>query len=272
MDCKKFSDSARHDEGPAAAIFAGARIVGSVILQDMQTRFGRNYFSFLVAVGWPLAHAMFMIGGYLLINKLAPIGDDPAIFIATGALTYVLCFYPGRSISLLYLQQRQLLGMPVIKPIHLIYAGLVIELLTAAIVAIVICSALALTGTDIIPINPTEAASALGATLLLAVGLGVFNVVLVALIGPFYVVVYVMIMVGLYLTAGVFIPIWMVPEPARSVMKFNPLLNLVEWIRSAYYASYDPDLVNKPLVLGTALVALFLGLLGERFLRNKFYV
>jgi capsular polysaccharide transport system permease protein len=252
-------------------ISVGARVVSAVVRQDMRTRFGRNYFSYVVAIGWPLTHAIFLIGAYWLVNRVAPVGDDPAVFIATGVVPYILCLYPSRSMPMLYLYNRQLLGLPAIKPIHLICAGLVVELLTAAIVAILIYLCLALGGVDIAPIDLGEAALALAATIFLAIGLGVFNVVMAALMGPFYLVFYIVMMIAVYISAGVLVPIWLVPEPMRTYLRYNPMLNLVEWSRSAYYSSFDPDLINKSLVLGTATCLLFIGLLGERFLRNKFY-
>ena len=247
------------------------RIVAAILLQDMQTRFGRGYFSFLVAVGWPLSHAAFILGGYLLVNRLAPVGDDPAIFAVTGVLPYILCFYPGRMMPFLYLMNRQLLAMPVIRPIHMIVAGFIIEMIIGSIILLLLVAALAMTGVDVWPLDAPQAAAALAATLYLAIGLGAFNVVGTALLGPFYLTFYIVLMIGMYISSGVFIPVWMIPESTRRYLDFNPIFNLVEWLRSAYYASYDPDLVNKPLVLGVATVFLFLGLAGERFLRNKFF-
>jgi capsular polysaccharide transport system permease protein len=61
------------------------------------------------------------------------------------------------------------------------------------------------------------------------------------------------------------------PETIRDYLDYNPLLHLVEWLRSAYYSSYDEALVDKTLVLGVAASLLALGLAGERFLRGRFY-
>ncbi|MCB1536047.1 MAG: hypothetical protein KDJ44_15350 [Rhodoblastus sp.] len=255
-----------------APLSASRRIVAAILLQDMQTRFGRSYFSYVVAVAWPLSHAVFIMGAYLLVNELAPVGDDPAIFALTGALPYILCFYPGRTMPIIFLQNRQLLNMPVVRPVHIMASALTIELLTGSIVLILILGGAVIGGVDIVPHDLTTASVAVFATLFLGVGVGAFNVICTAVVGPFYLVFYIVSMIGLYITSGVYVPTWMIPESTRRFVEYNPLFNLVEWMRSAYYASYDPDLVNKPLVLGTATVALFLGLLGERFLRNKFYV
>ena len=256
---------------PKSPLGEHRRIVAAILLQDMQTRFGGGYFSYVVAVGWPLAHALFMIGAYLVVNRLAPVGDDPTIFALTGVLPYILCLYPGRMMPILYFQNKLLLNMPVIRPIHIIAAGLMMELLTGLIVLTLILGVGLLAGVDVFPHDVTTGSTALLATLYLGVGLGTLNVICSAVVGPFYVLFYVVVMIGLYVTSGIYVPSWMIPESTRAYLTYNPLFNLVEWLRSAYYASYDPDLVDKSLVVGTATIALFLGLLGERFLRNKFY-
>ena len=247
------------------------RIIGAILLQDMQTRFGRSYFSYLVAVAWPMSHALFIIGGYILLNKIAPVGDNPTVFALTGTLPYILCLYPGRTMPMIFLQNRQLLNLPVIRPLHIIFSALIIEMLTGFIVLILILAVAVVGDVDIWPRNLEAACTAIFATLCLGLGLGTFNVVCTALFGPFYVIFYIVSMIGVYVSSGITMPSWLISESTRYYLSYNPLFNLVEWLRSAYYASYDPDLIDKSLVFKTAAIALLLGLLGERLLRNKFY-
>lgn len=237
----------------------------------MQTRYGRGYRSYFVSVAWPLTHAVFIILAYIAVNHLAPLGDDPIIFVATGVLPYILCLYPGRSMPLLFVLNKALLAMPAIKPIHLIAAGLVIELLTACIVAMLICAILMLAGAEIIPTKLETAALALGATLYLGLGIGVLNVTLISVFGNFYLTFYIVFMVGVYIGSGIIVPPWLMPQGILEILQYNPLLNLVDWIRSAYYVNFNSGPIDTILITGTATVALLLGLLGERFLRNKFY-
>ena len=61
------------------------------------------------------------------------------------------------------------------------------------------------------------------------------------------------------------------PESVREYLTYNPLQHLVEWLRSAYYVSYDPELINKSMILWVGGISLTLGLIGERFLRGKFF-
>ena len=245
------------------------RILGAVLLQDMRTRFGRSYLSYLIAIAWPLGHILAIMGAYLLVNSIVPVGDDPAVFLATGMLPYILCLYPARQLALAVAQNRQLLNIPILRPIHLITARLILELTTAALVCIIFYSVLVASGVDIWPSNLAAAVEALCATLFLAIGVGFLNVVIVALFGPFAIVGFIILMIGLYITSGIYVPVRLVPEPTRSIMVYNPLAHLVDWMRSAYFASYDSSDIGKMYVLGVASVALLLGLLGERFMRNK---
>jgi capsular polysaccharide transport system permease protein len=67
------------------------------------------------------------------------------------------------------------------------------------------------------------------------------------------------------------IPAAFLPEEIREYSIYNPLFNLVEWLRSAYFTSYDSESVNRLNIIGTASVSLALGLLGERYFRGKFF-
>jgi capsular polysaccharide transport system permease protein len=248
-----------------------ARIIGAVLLQDMRTRFGRSSLSYLIAVLWPLSHLSFLVLAYLFTTKIAPIGDDPVVFLGTGLLPYILSFYPARMMAFAILQNRQLLNIPLLKPIHLIIGRCILEILTALVVCALFCFILYMLDVDFAPSNPSEAALAIAASIYLGVGLGFFNVVMCALFGQYFIVAYVLSFIALYIFAGIYFPTYMMPEALKSYMLYNPLLNLVEWLRSAYYASYDTGTINKGLVLGVATVSLALGLLGERFLRGKFF-
>lgn len=257
------------NKGWRETIAAQGRILGAVLLQDMRTRFGRSYTSYLIAIAWPLCHIFVILAAYLLVNSFAPIGEDPAVFLTTGILPYILCLYPSRMLGYALLQNKQLLNIPILRPIHLIVARLLVELTTAALVVLLVYVTLGVAGFDIWPNDPAVAAQAICATLYLAVGFGVLNVVLVSLLGPFVIVGFVLMMLGLYITSGIFLPVQMASDSMRSLMSYNPICNLVEWMRSAYFSSYDVNTVNKGLVIGTASVTLLLGLLGERFMRNK---
>ena len=247
------------------------RIMRAVLIQDMRTRFGSSHIGYLIAIGWPLSHIGVMTLAYLLRISIAPIGDSPTVFIGTAVVPYILSFYPARLVALAIPQNRQLLNIPLIQPIHLIFSRCILETLNAVIVLALFIFVVSLFDVDIMPADMAEASKAIGAAVFLGIGLGFINVTICALVGPYYLVFFLLLMTGLYLISGAYLPPNAIPENLREYMAYNPLTQLIEWLRSAYYASYDSELINKSLIYWIGGISFMLGLVGERFLRGKFF-
>ncbi|PWB88797.1 hypothetical protein C5688_18915 [Methylocystis sp. MitZ-2018] len=247
------------------------RIIGAVLLQDMRTRFGSSQLGYLIAIAWPLSHMAVITISYYLKTQIAPVGDSPTMFISTGVVPYILCLYPARLMAIAITQNRQLLAIPILKPIHLIISRSILEMLNSIIVLFLFLFTLHLLDVAIEPLDYVEASKAIAAAIFLGIGLGFLNVVMCQIFGRFFLIFFIITMITLYIFSGVYIPTWQLPPVVREYMAYNPILNIVEWLRSAYYASYDDEAINKTLVLEVASVSLVLGLVGERFLRGKFF-
>ena len=61
----------------------------------------------------------------------------------------------------------------------------------------------------------------------------------------------------------------MLPEVARYWLSFNPALQGVEWMRSAYYEGYGAGILDKGYMLTFAVVTIFAGFLLERLTRGR---
>ena len=248
------------------------RIVSVVLLMDMRTRFGSSYLSYLIAIGWPLSHLLIIIGSYLIKTAVAPIGDSPAIFVGTGVIPYILCIYPARLSGMAVSQGRGLLGLPILKPIHLIVARWIQEVLNAVLVLSIFLLGLYLADIDFLPLDTLMAAQAVFAAIYLGIGLGLLVAVLTAVVGHYFAIAFTLFMVVLYIFSGAYIPYTSLPSEMQEVIVYNPMFNIVEWLQSAYYTVDNTEVISKTFVLEIASVSLALGLLGERYLRGKFLV
>lgn len=246
------------------------RIIGAVLIQDMRSRFGHSHVGYLVAIAWPLAHLCVITSVFILKTRIAPVGDSPTLFIATGCVPYILCFYPARLMALAIPQNRQLLNIPIIQPLHLIISRSILETLNALIVLALFVSVIYLFDVDVMPSEPTDAAVAVGAAVFFGIGVGFFNVVMCALVGQYFLVAFILVMILLFGFSGVYVPAAAMPDVVREYIIYNPLLHLVEWLRASYFASYDTEQINKAMILWVGGIGLALGLFGERFLRGKF--
>lgn len=245
-------------------------LVGVVLLQDMRTRYGgRSHLGYIFSTMIPLAHMTVITGFYYLRTIVAPLGDNPSLFIATALVPYILCLYPAREMPRTLLENRQLLSIPMLQPIHLMVGRAVLEMLSAIIALAIFLLGLYLIDVDLTPLDPHEAAKAVGAAIFLGIGLGFFNTIMVAIVGVFFIMVFILSAVGLFLLAGIYFPVTSMPEKMREYVDYNPIFQLVEWMRSAYFVNYDMEPVNTTMVLGLALFGFAFGLIGERFIRGK---
>lgn len=245
------------------------RVIYAVMLQDMRTRFSGGYLGFLIAIGWPLAHLVMLLVIRALVTVIAPVGDSSAVYYGTGLLPYILCFYPGRMMNIVMLQNRAMLGLPEIAPMHLVVARALLEILIAIVVTVVFFIGVTLYGVDFMPADPIVAAEAIAVAIYLGIGIGVFNAVFGTLMGQFYQVFYILGMVGLLTASGAYIPLIYAPDRIKWWLEWNPLYQVVNWLRSAYYTDNTLIEVDRLYLIGVASIFLLVGLAGERLLRGK---
>ena len=244
------------------------RILVALIMRDVQTRFFGTALGFVVAIAWPITHIFVLI----LINSAAgratPYGDNAALFFATGALPFMCFNYMSRFTMLGVTLNKPLLSYPIVKVGDILIARAILEVLNAAVVVVVTIIILTIMGVDVWPPRPQEAMYALLACMLLGFGFGIVNGVIGGIF-PFWITPFSLFQIVLWMASGVIIVPDELPESFRYWLSWNPALVGVEWMRSAFYEGYGlGDLLDKPYMLGFAVVTLFVGLLMERSMRG----
>ncbi|HEX8076236.1 MAG TPA: hypothetical protein VF511_00365, partial [Chthoniobacterales bacterium] len=203
-----------------------------------------------------------IVAAYALVNKIAPIGGDPSVFAVSGLLPYIICMYPARLMAMAILQNKPLLNFMIVRPIHLMVSRCILEIINASLVVVITFAILASLGMDVAPADKYEAAAAISGSIYLGIGFGFFNTILVSLFGMVGVVLFVIVMIGLYMTSGAITPITFLPPDLKSLLAYNPLMHCVEWFRYAYFHQNEADL-DRFYVIEVGSLFLFLGLLSE---------
>jgi capsular polysaccharide transport system permease protein len=246
-----------------------ARVVAAIMLRDIRTRYGGIRWNYAVAIAWPLTHLTGIVVVFTFVNRLIPFGTDSVVFVSTGALPYVLCLYPARLSALAFMQGRQLLAFPIIQSTDVILARVVLEALSACLVATLFCLGLWAFGVDLMPQDLPTALTGVYAAIFFGISLGVFTIILYAIFSTPGYLVMILCMIVLYMSSGVYMPMYGSTEQTRFWIGLNPLVHLVEWVRSGYYEMHTPVELDKKYVLGLAAVLLFGGLAGERLFRGR---
>lgn len=159
------------------------------------------------------------------------------------------------------------MAFPEVKILDVLLASALLEILSACCVIIVMVLLAWLSGIDFMPNDIVQAAYALGAALLLGLGFGLVNGV-IALALPFWQVVNALTTILLWTCSGiVFVPDAL-PEVYRNVLAYNPVLQVIEWMRAAYYEGYGDVVLDRTYPIAFGLGAVFVGLLLERAMRG----
>jgi len=240
----------------------------AVMLRDMRTRFFDHGLGFLLVSLWPLAHMTILLVIYKFMGRQAPYGDSLNVFFATGLIPTLLFMYVSRFMSLSLILNRPMLAFPVVNVLDILAARAFLEIIAAALTLAFLIGILWSLGDNPFPYNRDEAVLAYLAVVLLAIGMGVLAGVVVMFF-KFFATVYALSMIVVYITSGTLFVASALPDALAIPLSWNPVLQAVEWMRTAYYPSYSDRLLDKQYLVGFGLGSLCLGLLLERLFRRK---
>jgi capsular polysaccharide transport system permease protein len=244
------------------------QILVAIMLRDVRTRFVGNHFGMIISICWPLTHILVLLAINTGMGRLAPYGDSAALWFATGVIPFMAFNYMARFIILGILINRNMLTLPRIKILDIVFARAIVEVLSAGLIVLIMMLIFWVGGIDFAPINPIQALFALAAMMLLGLGIGTINAIIAAAI-PIWGTVFVLFQIVMWIVSGVFFVPSALPEVVQYPLSFNPALHGIEWMRSAYYDGYGDRLLDKGYLLGFGAVSFALGLVIERLMRGR---
>ncbi len=250
------------------ALIRKRQVMGAVILRDMRTRFFNHGLGFALVPLWPFVHIGVLIVIRTVTDRIAPYGDSTAVFYATGLVPTLMFSYVSRFMGLSLVMNKPMLSFPAVHIIDVMMARACLELAGACITLSLMVSVLWLSGQNPFPVDLNEAIFCYFATMLLAVGCGTL-VGIASLVMPIMVTIYALVIIILYLSSGTLFVASNLPVGIGEALAFNPLLVCVEWMRTAFYASYSDRLVDKLYVLAWGVSTLTAGLAVERIFRRQ---
>jgi capsular polysaccharide transport system permease protein len=259
------SNTETHDLWSAAR--RQRRVLYALMLRNMRTKFFGNGLGYLFAVAWPLTHIVLLVATFVVLGRLAPAGDSVALFVATGVLPFQTFSYLSRFMMISLLRSRPLLAFPEVKVLDMLFAAALLEILSACCVVIAFLVIAWFAGIDAMPRDIVQATYALGACMLLGLGYGLLHGV-IALAFPPWFTGYTLVIVLLWLCSGVYFVPDAMPGSIREALAWIPTVQVIEWMRSAYYEGYGGLLLDRGYVIGYAVVSIFLGLALERMMRG----
>src|SRR5262249_22977281 len=154
---------------------------------------------------------------------------------------------------------KPLLQFPEVRILDLLFATAILEILAAICVTLTLLVIAWFFGIDAMPRDIVGVSYAFGAAILLGLGFGLLNSVIALAFHP-WLVGYILINILFWASAGIFFVPDNLPGTVRYWASFLPVLQVVEWTRSAYYEGYGGLMLDRTYVIAFALVSMFLGL------------
>ena len=242
-------------------------VLHALMLRDMRTRFGGSHWGYLIIVLWPVSHVVLLVSFYVARHVPAPIGDSRSLFFATGAVPVLAFQYISREVMKAVIVNRPLTYYPQVKLFDLIASRVLVEIVTGFLILVVIMSLLLIVGVNPVPIDPFTSMCGYLAAILLGIGVGTINVSIVAFF-PAWIIGSILFTVIVYATSGVmFLPHYF-PDQIYSVLKYNPAVQIIEWVRLGYYPDLDVK-VDYAYVVLFAVTCIAVGLILEKHVVRK---
>ncbi len=245
-----------------------ARVIAALVLRETRAAFGTSQFGYLWAIVAPAAGVGLLVFIFSLVDRQPPFGASLALFFATGVLTLEFFTKLSNALMTAFDANKALLTYPLIKETDALFARLILIAATYALIMVLFYSALTILGLADPPAYPERLLQAFGATAFFGFGFGTINAVAISLFGSWIHIEKVLTRPLFFLSGIFYIPSLLPPE-VIAVLKWNPILHLVEWMRTGYYPNYESTVINHAYPIGLAVLLTLLGLTGERVFRKK---
>jgi ABC-type polysaccharide/polyol phosphate export permease/Flp pilus assembly protein TadD len=246
-----------------------ARVVHALIIRETRTRFGDSRLGYGWALIEPILHIVLLAAMFsLLMHGRPPIGTHFFVFYYTGLVPYLVFTHTSTSMMHAVTSNGALLQLPPVKPFDTVLARGLLEFATDVVVAVLILAGFAALGIPAMPDDLGGAAAAVIVTAVLSCGVGFINAVLQTVLRSWD-RVWNNVTRLLYFFSGIFYVPGMMPDWARDILAWNPLLHAIDWFRAGFFASYEPHWLDRRYLMVSAVLAVLAGLALERGLRRR---
>lgn len=230
-----------------------------MIIREMQARFGSKPGGYAWAIVDPLAHVATMTLIFSTFARVPPFGSDFALFFASGYLPFT--FYQGMSgfVAGSVRANKSLFSYPVVSPLDAVAARYLLQLITSAVVTIVVMLLCTSEASHLNQLDLWSAVEAATIASLMGLGMGLINVALFERF-PLYENIFSIINRPLYMLSGVIIIPESLSGPIYHALMWNPLVHVVMWFREAIYPEYRAADLDRLYVLECSSVLLMVGL------------
>lgn len=255
----------------ARGLFVQLQVVHALVLREIKTRFGEHQLGYL----WALLSPLLLVGTfyalYVLGERSAPSGMTLGAFMVTGVIPYQAFRETAGRLTVAIGSNRGLLFYPQVRPLDLMLSRALLEGATAVVVFVLLMGGAALFEGRFEVESLLLVFYGFGLAIALGVGMGMvlgsLSVLATsvenwagALLRP------------LFWLSAIFYSANDLPPGVLEVVRYNPLLHVIELVRTGWFPSYQTRVGELWYPLAWAVLLLFFGLVFERGTRARLEV
>ena len=237
------------------------RVIAALLQREAKKRFGTQGVGLLTAFFEPMVQVAFFGAMFFAIDKQAPHGSSILPFMISGVLTFHLFSkIMGRGMTAID-SNRTLLSYPIVQPIDPLVARTLLEAIiyiTTLLLLLLLCIQF-----EVMEWPPRFEYVMLGliSATLIGAGLATFFAALLARFG-FVKKLVPIINRGAFLTSGIFFSASMIPQFARDIFLWNPMLNVTEMVRYGLFQNYPSAHFSPVYIFSSVMISLTLGVVA----------
>jgi capsular polysaccharide transport system permease protein len=212
--------------------------VHALLMREIKTRFGANRLGYFWAIAEPVAQAAVIGAIFTILGRSSVSGIPVALFMFSGILPFKMFAKLLPQLSAAVSANKALLTYRQVSAIDPIIARIIIEVATFIVVYLVIFSAMAWLGFDVVPDNVLALLTASTLLIILAIGIGLMLCVAMSywqdtskILG--------MVMQPMFFISGIFFAATMIPQQYWHLFSWNPIFHAIELSRDAFFYSYS---------------------------------
>lgn len=264
---RSMSGSMTWSEFKSGAAFQG-RIIGALMLREMQTRFGEYHFGYVWALIEPLAQIGILSAMFYISGTRPPLGTSFETFFFTGYVTFAIFRDLSSRASSSVSANRALLALPPVRNMDAIWARLGLELMTSIASIAFLVSIFLYLEVPIVPNDPLRFSLGIASVISVGAGFGILNAILVPIFKLWGVVLSWLMRVQYFLSGVFFLP-EKLPPYAQEVLMWNPVTHGIAIVREGFYGGYKCNvlIVEYPFLFGAG--AALLGFSLEKMFRRR---
>ena len=245
------------------------RVIHASILREARTRFGRSKLGYFWALFEPMAYMLTLLAIFSAMERGTPItGAGLAMFFLSAIIPWLMFSRISGAVSRAIKSSKALLTYPQVKGVDIMLALVILEFSTLFLVAIIYLLGASYLGGVVSIERPFEVVLALFLVSSLGLGFGLLSST-ARLYWSAYGNFQSALMRVMFFTSGKFFIAGTMPVMLQEWLWYNPLLHIVEWIRSAFFGGFESQFYDLRYPFMVALVMLFLGLASERLSRYR---